>query len=109
MAPKIIAMEENSQLLRLYKNKVIAKIDESDLGSYAAAIKKINSQKNYPVLNIQHEFGIFGGDYGKNVLYLMKRINKKIVTAFHTVLESPEEDLKKIVKKIANLSEKIVV
>ena len=46
MAPKIIAMEENSQLLRIYKKKVIAKIDESDLESYSAAIKKINYQKN---------------------------------------------------------------
>lgn len=107
--PKIIAMQESSEKHRQYPKKVFFTLDESKIEDYGNAAEKINSAKNADVLNIQHEFGIFGGDYGCYLLKLMEKTGKKIVTAFHTVLEEPDEKMKDVVAGIAEKSEKIVV
>ncbi len=107
--PKVIAMEENQSEFRVYNKKVVFNITEDNLESYEAAAKKINSLRSVKMLNIQHEFGIFGGDWGENILHLMGLVKKKIIVTFHTVLEDPEEDLKRVVESIAEKSDRIVV
>ncbi|MFH1587523.1 MAG: glycosyltransferase family 4 protein [Candidatus Diapherotrites archaeon] len=107
--PKVIAMEENQSEFRVYNKKVVFNINEDDLESYGAAAKKINSMRSIKMLNIQHEFGIFGGDWGENILHLMELVKKKIIVTFHTVLEEPEEDLKRVVERISEKSDRIVV
>jgi len=61
------------------------------------------------MLCIEHEFGLFGGEYGNYLLSFLLAINKPIATVFHTVLPGPNEKLKKVVKAIIDLSNKIVV
>src|SRR5258706_1784215 len=56
------------------------------------------------VINIQHEFGLYGGDAGSNVLYLMENLKKPVVTTLHTILENPDEDHKKVMAEIASRS-----
>ena len=105
----VVAMEENPSSFRVYNKKVFFTINESDIHHYAVAAKKINCIKSAKILNIQHEFGIFGGVYGKNILRLMELVDKKIFTTFHTVLDEPDEDMKRVVTEIASRSEKIIV
>lgn len=107
--PAIISMEESPSSLRVYAKKVFQHITESDLESYVAAAKKINSMKNAEVVNIQHEFGIFGGDYGSNLISFMGCLEKPIVTTFHTVLENPDDEMKHVVKEIDAKSRSLVV
>jgi glycosyltransferase involved in cell wall biosynthesis len=58
---------------------------------------------------IQHEFGLFRGEYGDYILSFILALNKPIVTVFHTVLPNPDEKRKKIVHAIADLSDRIIV
>ncbi len=83
-------------------------INPESLESYRKAVVQINSS-NCDIVHIQHEFGLYGGDEGINVLNLIENINKKIVITFHTVLSEPSEEKFKIVKKISTKAEHIIV
>ncbi|MBU0662408.1 MAG: glycosyltransferase family 4 protein [Candidatus Diapherotrites archaeon] len=105
----IIAMDEHESTFRNYPENVLFTISEQDRGSYEKAAKRINAMKGVDVLNIQHEFGLFGGDYGEYLLRLMELVDKKIITTLHTVLEEPEQEMRNILREIARHSEIVVV
>ncbi len=64
---------------------------------------------NVDVICLQHEYGIFGGDDGNHILYLLQHLRKPVISTFHTVLEKPSESQKATLKKIADYSVRIVV
>lgn len=106
---KIAAINESSSLLRTYPKKVSVTLTENDIASYEALAKKINRMKDVEVVNIQHEFGLFGGLFGSYLLTFMELLNKKIITTMHTVLEDPKQEMKEVVRRIFELSDKVVV
>lgn len=76
---------------------------------YRLLAEKINDRDDIGMLCIEHEFGLFGGEYGNYLLSFLLAVNKPIATVFHTVLPGPNEKLKKVVQAIIDLSNKIVV
>jgi len=107
--PKIIAMNEDTSSYYNYGKNVAFSIVEPKLKSYEKAASKINSIKLAPILNIQHEFGLFGGDYGEYLIRLMKLVDKKIITTFHTVLGEPDDGMRKVVQRIFEHSDLVIV
>ncbi len=107
--PRIAAINETESSFYKYQKKVAVKITELSKESYESAAKKINSMKSVQIVNIQHEFGLFGGQYGEYILDFMGLLKKKIVTTFHTVLEEPRQKMLEVVKGIAEKSDRIVV
>ncbi len=71
--------------------------------------EQVNARQDIAVVCIQHEFGLFGGAYGENILYLLMNLSKPVVVVFHTVLPSPDAKRKSLVETIGELSERIVV
>ncbi len=69
----------------------------------------INSNKNIAMLFLEHEFGLFGGEYGEYLLEFMEHIEQAITTTFHTVLPNPNNKLREIVNKITDYSDTIIV
>ncbi|THF72837.1 glycosyltransferase family 4 protein [Cohnella fermenti] len=67
------------------------------------------NKSSVDVVSLQHEFGIFGGDAGGHVLGLLDRLEKPVVTTFHTVFEKPEEPYASVQAKIAARSDHIHV
>lgn len=61
------------------------------------------------VVSIQHEFGLFGGEAGSHILYLIESLHKPLVTTLHTILENPLPEQLKVMKEICSRSAKIVV
>lgn len=53
--------------------------------------QQINSS-GCDVLNLQHEFGIWGGVNGSNILTFLEKLEKPIVTTFHTTYDHTEVD-----------------
>jgi glycosyltransferase involved in cell wall biosynthesis len=81
----------------------------SSIEEYRILAEKINTRVDIGMVCIEHEFGLFEGDYGNYLLSFLLAINKPIATVFHTVLPEPNDKLKKIVQAIIDLSNKIVV
>ena len=58
---------------------------------------------------IQHEYGIFGGKEGENILYFMRYCQKPMLVTLHTVLPSPSPKMKQVTKEIVQLASTLVV
>lgn len=88
--------------------EVKVKIKEQDKRSYIDAANYINNS-SADVVNLQHEFGIFGGGDGEYILELTSRINKPLITTMHTVLSDPGQNQVRIIKKLAAQSQAVIV
>jgi len=73
-----------------------------------AAASKINNSK-IDVVNVQHEFGLYRGDFGSYILEFMRQVRKPIVTTLHTVFPNPPLGIKNVVRDIYALSDRVAV
>ena len=106
---KIVAMNLTEVSHYPYPDKVILHISQPREDDYVNAADKLNQLKKVKLVNIQHEFGIYGGDYGSHLLLLMQKLQKPIVTTLHTVLPDPDEKMRTIVQEIMKYSKGIIV
>jgi glycosyltransferase involved in cell wall biosynthesis len=90
------------------KSRVSFVIKDSDQISFVEAAHKINAS-NVDVVNIQHEYGLYGGSWGRYILDFMEVLEKPIVTTMHTVLPRPPEEAKAVTREIYRLSAAVVV
>lgn len=61
------------------------------------------------VVSLQHEFGIFGGPDGIDILELVDRLHKPLVTTLHTVLAKPTPAQREVTERLARRSHALVV
>ncbi len=90
------------------KSPNIHPIKKLERESYREAAEFINDS-NIDVVNLQHEFGIFGGRGGRYVLDFMVNVKKPIVTVLHTLEPNWSGTRAEVFKKICKLSEKLIV
>lgn len=91
-----------------YPEKVRYELREGNLFDYERAANFLN-QHVVDAISLQHEFGIFGGPSGKNILTLLRNVNAPVVTTLHTVLEKPSQEQYEVLREVARLSNRIVV
>ncbi|HMB21734.1 MAG TPA: glycosyltransferase family 4 protein, partial [Anaerolineales bacterium] len=91
-----------------YPEKVRYELRQDNLFDYERAANFLN-QHVVDAISLQHEFGIFGGTMGKNILTLLRNVNAPVVTTFHTVLEKPTPDQYEVLREVARLSNRVVV
>ncbi|MBA7628992.1 D-inositol-3-phosphate glycosyltransferase [subsurface metagenome] len=106
---KILALNENSDFYNYNTNKVIMQINKDDIEDFIEVAKKINKSKNIKIVCIQHEFGLFGGEYGNYLIPFLETIVKPVVVTFHSVLPDPDELRKKVVKFICSKSAAVII
>ncbi|RKS14787.1 glycosyltransferase [Flavobacterium sp. 120] len=107
--PVEVCALQNSEQHFEYSNEVSFILPVDSLEHYRMVAEKINERNDIGLVCIQHEFGLFRGEYGDHILSFILALNKPIVTVFHTVLPNPDEKRKKIVHAIADLSDRIIV
>jgi glycosyltransferase involved in cell wall biosynthesis len=83
-------------------------IDQDDRTSYVIGAGFLN-ESNLDVISLQHEFGIFGGEWGEYVLELCRNLETPFVTTLHSVVMKPNEKALEIVREISHLSANIIV
>ena len=91
-----------------YPPEVRFEINEPDLESYRRAADFLNFA-NTDVVCLQHEYGIYGGTAGGHVLGLIRDLRVPVVTTLHTVLREPNDDQKRVLIELADLSARVVV
>ncbi|HPA25407.1 MAG TPA: glycosyltransferase [bacterium] len=106
---KILAINENGSSIYNYGSKVKYQINQTDVEDYINVAKKINKDDSIKLINIQHEFGLFGGEWGDYLLAFLEMVKKPVIVTFHSLIPNPEPKLKKVVQAIASRCEKIIV
>ena len=91
-----------------YPERVRFELSESNLASYTQAADFLNFSK-IDLVCLQHEYGIFGGPAGSNILELLRRLHMPVVTTLHTVLRDPNPEQRAVMTEIATLPDRLIV
>jgi len=91
-----------------YPEEVRFELDSYTLKDYHVAADFIN-KNDFDIVCVQHEYGIFGGDYGSYIIELLNNLKVPIVTTLHTILKYPNLQQLRILKKISELSDRLIV
>jgi glycosyltransferase involved in cell wall biosynthesis len=75
---------------------------------YSQAADLLNFE-NFDVVSLQHEYGIFGGEAGKDIIELLSKLEMPVVTTLHTVLVEPNPVQRDVMARIIDISSKIVI
>ncbi len=103
----VVAMTDQGQVYD-YPPVVGCQIHDDSPGDYLRAADFLNGGR-FDVVSLQHEFGIFGGEAGENVLPLLSRLTMPIVTTLHTVLAEPTPKQRSVLDQVIEASAKVVV
>ncbi len=74
--------------------------------SLTGTIKALNS---FDVVSIQHEYGIFGGQDGNEVLDILGSLDVPAIVTLHTVLSQPTLGQRSILRQLVAMAERTVV
>jgi glycosyltransferase involved in cell wall biosynthesis len=91
-----------------YPSEVKFEIKDNSVNDFIEAANYFNLSDS-DIINIQHEFGLYGGEAGSNILYFIERLKKPFVTTLHTILEKPSFEQHKVIRDIGTLSSYLVV
>lgn len=104
---EIIAVNGNDSKV-FYPWEVKCIISKKNLRSYYLAAEYAN-RSSANVVCLQHEYGLFGGEGGSYLFGFLCLVKKPVITTLHTVLANPGKIEKFCLKKIADLSNCLVV
>jgi glycosyltransferase involved in cell wall biosynthesis len=90
-----------------YPDTVRVEIGVDDPNDYALAAEYLNEFCS--VVNVQHEFGIYGPRWGANVLHLLQRLRRPVVLTCHTVPIDPDPEQRDIFCEVVARADRIVV
>jgi len=102
----IVAMDDG--MVEEYPPEVVLTIPDGDREAYRQAAEWLNVQK-YDAVCLQHEYGIFGGPAGEYLLDLIRYLRMPVVMTLHTVLAAPNDDQRRVMDELLQLSERAVV
>jgi glycosyltransferase involved in cell wall biosynthesis len=89
-----------------FGTEVVAEVVRGSAGSLALAVEALD---RFDVAIVQHEFGIYGGKDGGEVVDLVGRLSTPIIVVLHTVLRGPSPRQRRIVEELASVAELVVV
>jgi glycosyltransferase involved in cell wall biosynthesis len=104
----VIAVDEPGAEVRRYPQEVVGRIAQDERSGYVAAARFVN---DYPVdlVNVQHEYGLFGGERGEWLVDFMRALEKPVVLTLHTVLPEPDETYLRVTRALCGSASKVVV
>lgn len=93
----------------IYPPEVRWKIDQNNRKELADLAFEFNTDPEINGVIIQHEYGIYGGNDGQNILAFTKACTKPMVITLHTVLPNPPAHMKAVTKELIAQARIVVV
>ncbi len=103
----VVAMNDPDSAYE-YPPAVRFEIHDERVGDYIQAARFLNNAE-FDAVSLQHEYGIFGGPAGSNIIELLSRLKMPIVTTLHSVLAEPTPVQRAVMDRIVQMSETIIV
>lgn len=91
-----------------YPREVDFIFNRNKMSDYTKAASHINAA-DLQVVNLQHEFGLFGGPEGRHISRLLEKLKKPVVTTIHTVLQDPTLGYYTSLIEVVHHSQRVVV
>ena len=79
-----------------FDKRVIYRIDNRQHSAYRHLVNFINNS-NFDAVSLQHEYGLFPGQWGVDVLELLRGCGKPIAATLHTVLPEPNSRQQEVI------------
>ena len=77
-------------------------------GCAASAADAVHQLNDYDVVIVQHEYGIFGGPDGVEIVDLVESLRVPTIVVFHTVLETPTSRQREILQRLIRAADAMV-
>jgi glycosyltransferase involved in cell wall biosynthesis len=103
----VIAINEKGTIYD-YDQRVKFQVKRDSVEDYVQAAEYVNSSR-IDLVNIQHEFGIFGGEWGAHIIAFLENLRKPAVTTLHTVEPEFPFTAQEVLKNIASHSAAVVI
>ena len=87
-------------------DRVVGELVNGSAPSIAATAELLN---NSDVAVIQHEYGIYGGPDGDEVLEIMKALTVPSIVIAHTVVKDPTPHQRSVLEEVLQLADQVVV
>jgi polysaccharide biosynthesis protein PslF len=84
-----------------YGPEVIAQLVNGSASSALGVVRLLNA---YDAVVVQHEYGIYGGPDGADVLALLDALSVPVVVVFHTVLQEPTQSQRAILERLLRIA-----
>jgi glycosyltransferase involved in cell wall biosynthesis len=106
--PVIVAAMNDKPEGYSYPERVTFELRQDFKIDYSRAADFLNYSR-IDVVCLQHEFNIFGGEAGANLIGLLRDLHRPVVTTCHTVLHDPDPARRQVLTEVAARSEKMVI
>lgn len=84
---------------------VVAQLVNGSADSAGAAVRRLN---DFDVVVVQHEYGIYGGPDGADVLELVEALTVPAIIVLHTVLQDPTASQRHILLRLLAMADTVV-
>ena len=91
-----------------YPPEVKFKISQYKIDSYIKAADYINKSR-MDIVILEHEFGLYGGEFGEYIIKLIERIKKPLIITAHTIPVNPNAGYGLILKDVLKFADKVIV
>jgi polysaccharide biosynthesis protein PslF len=78
-------------------------------GSRTSALAAAKALNRFDVVIVQHEYGIYAGRDGDQVLDVLCRLGVPMIVVLHTVLRSPTPNQRLVLERVAGAADAVVV
>jgi polysaccharide biosynthesis protein PslF len=103
-----VAAIRKTDELRYLDPRVMHIIDHKSPNAFQLAAE-IANDGHFNVVSLQHEFGLFSGPWGVDVLDFLRNCRKPIITTFHTMMTKPDQLPQQLIRMVADRSHSVVV